>query len=143
MILDANAKLSVQVFQSTHSITECDTTAGDQEFTRSVFQSTHSITECDWTTSTTGGGGTISIHALHYRVRLQADAKLAREVGISIHALHYRVRFKEVNKCYKIGGISIHALHYRVRFLAKYPDSVDTGIFQSTHSITECDLDCL
>ena len=37
-----------------------------------------------------------------------------------------------------MGGISIHALHYRVR-LGKLFADVTKAIFQSTHSITECD----
>ena len=83
---------------------------------RDRFQSTHSITECDLDLSF---GHIfqipISIHALHYRVRLYRYGEESAANYISIHALHYRVRLSEL---YKINGytpISIHALHYRVR----------------------------
>ena len=34
-------------FQSTHSVTECDTQAGLSVGRAAIFQSTHSVTECD------------------------------------------------------------------------------------------------
>ena len=63
------------LFQSTHSITECDQpTQKPRSKHRLWFQSTHSITECD--VQERGGWrwrGKISIHALHYRVRLLSE----------------------------------------------------------------------
>ena len=173
-----------------------------------IFQSTHSITECDdWANPSVYRVVQISIHALHYRVRrplllqigqsslhfnprtplqsatiftlliqvtrfhfnprtpLQSatPAPLASAQGaghfnprtplqsatlkqpppgghriISIHALHYRVRRTGTQRGYASRRISIHALHYRVRHLV-FTRFGGCGLFQSTHSITECD----
>ena len=98
--------------------TECDTRLRAARIDVHKFQSTHSITECDRHQRLRRLlCFDISIHALHYRVR-----RPARLVGvrarrqISIHALHYRVR---------PGDVAISTAYYI--------------IFQSTHSITECD----
>ena len=106
----------------------------------SIFQSTHSITECDPSEPDRYlCNFRISIHALHYRVRPSASgSSLCRktyfnprtplqsataryefadviEYAISIHALHYRVRRCLTSSALRRGAISIHALHYRVR----------------------------
>ena len=105
----------------------------------SSFQSTHSITECDFRLNVKNAEATISIHALHYRVRqrllwYQNDGGLFQ----STHS---------ITECDKIANwelaktlISIHALHYRVRpnAVAIKPNAIQ---FQSTHSITECDCE--
>ena len=57
----------------------------------------------------------ISIHALHYRVRFVDSVWAIPRKDISIHALHYRVRFFELRSAQRLQPISIHALHYRVR----------------------------
>ena len=108
-------------------------------------------------------GNVISIHALHYRVRSTLSYRTREATTmISIHALHYRVRcprcesgrsarehfnprtplqsaigrtsWKEAAR-----NISIHALHYRVRSYGNLLDTQFRVLFQSTHSITECD----
>ena len=60
---------SVGLFQSTHSITECDKAPHWVKYIHAIFQSTHSITECDTWWRPTAQPWMISIHALHYRVR--------------------------------------------------------------------------
>ncbi len=82
----------------------------------------------------------ISIHALRYRVRLQVPVPLSVLTrGISIHALRYRVRCDRTPNGLSDGQISIHALRYRVRWCSvlRY---IHTRLFQSTHSVTECDI---
>ena len=129
-----------------------------------TFQSTHSITECDedeWNENERRSN--ISIHALHYRVRLKTRLIVPpkkenfnprtplqsatsewrdryADSNISIHALHYRVRpIGNLVLIINHGIISIHALHYRVR--PRRNSNGEAGkAFQSTHSITECDL---
>ena len=103
----------------------------------------------------------ISIHALHYRVRRRNEERRISRTSISIHALHYRVRRAAGGHRFPTHHISIHALHYRVRRLGHYLVRNDSNIsihalhyrvrlgssahillgqlFQSTHSITECD----
>ena len=61
--------LQRSTFQSTHSITECDSICLTLMQKCLTFQSTHSITECDKGCSATSAAIIISIHALHYRVR--------------------------------------------------------------------------
>ena len=81
----------------------------------------------------------ISIHALHYRVRLGFDVdKLVNDI-ISIHALHYRVRSLEFLIYY--GANSFQSTHSITECdpRADDPPSRLVIIFQSTHSITECD----
>ena len=56
-------------FQSTHSITECGMNVPPIIVRRRVFQSTHSITECGFVWNQMLDMQIISIHALHYRVR--------------------------------------------------------------------------
>ena len=58
------------------------------------FQSTHSVTECDSQALTQVlENKSISIHALRYRVRSTVVAEGRRQLIISIHALRYRVRY--------------------------------------------------
>ena len=156
------ARIDVHKFQSTHSITERDQVMTQWFKKRNKFQSTHSITECDPATRriiqrqrehfnprTPLQSATfdlayvlspwaISIHALHYRVRLVVKVLLLTGLtvfqsthsitecdlillcscnygAISIHALHYRVRPKLTIIVHTRPKISIHALHYRVR----------------------------
>ena len=145
-------------------VTECDTRLRAARIDVHKFQSTHSITECDAGFITIGvNWRDISIHALHYRVRLvtvddiikiekfqsthsitECDASdpICRLAvwDISIHALHYRVRRHHYHLDFDTRNISIHALHYRVRPVRVRRASCWPPSFQSTHSITECDF---
>ena len=127
-------------FQSTHSITECDEMDQEKFIAKAkisihalhyrvrlliflyfiltlIFQSTHSITECDITLATQLKREKISIHALHYRVRPEVSVTpTINDLSISIHALHYRVRHQVATTIFSVNP------------------------FQSTHSITECDV---
>ena len=126
------------IFQSTHSITECDRRSCNATCNVASFQSTHSITECDGACISISSSLRISIHALHYRVRFHGILNIQRRFIISIHALHYRVRLRVTVDLAKASTISIHALHYRVRS-ASISLVKPKSAFQSTHSITECD----
>ena len=143
-------------------VTECDTRLRAARIDVHKFQSTHSITECDssllishWPIAC------ISIHALHYRVRLVMidDSSLHPNPFQSTHSITEcdrrlrpsttrSARFQSthsITECdiskpgaEKVTLISIHALHYRVRpTLLRVSDVLN--LFQSTHSITECD----
>ena len=83
----------------------------------------------------------ISIHALHYRVRSHDRYFLDNVTNYfnprtplqsAILLSHMLPRSRVV--------ISIHALHYRVRSIALITFISGHLIFQSTHSITECDV---
>ena len=104
------------IFQSTHSITECDSLSWDRRNGCNLFQSTHSITECDKHPATpmTSGAEFQSTHSI-----TECDASESKKSGSAIN-------------------ISIHALHYRVRW-EQAPNPLNGLKFQSTHSITECD----
>ena len=86
----------VFLFQSTHSITECDFHAVEIIPTNPIFQSTHSITECDrppgWPVDC-GGSYFNPRTPLQSAMLLLMVFSAKRE--ISIHALHYRVRYRE------------------------------------------------
>ena len=126
-------------FQSTHSITECDTLAHAGErpaphfnprtplqsatsclrgtWKTCTFQSNQSITESEPTT----GDLALKNGYFNPRTPLQSatgsvsDETLSKP-PISIHALHYRVR-QGMHPAIisRQDWISIHALHYRVR----------------------------
>ena len=102
-------------FQSTHSITECGSATSPALLSRPAFQSTHSITECD------SINRPLKFMAPHFNPRTPLQSATVINSKLSVRSV-----------------ISIHALHYRVR-----RDFVNTGkvfnVFQSTHSITECD----
>ena len=151
------------VFQSTHSITECDC-----GFARSWHTTPHFNPRTPLQSATLNYRQADDHHA-HFNPRTPLQSAtvnhMANFVGqrISIHALHYRVRpvkslfaatfdivfqsTHSITECDATpldapgGGlqISIHALHYRVR---RWGSSIFVGTiksFQSTHSITECD----
>ena len=61
-----------------------------------------------------------------------------RRSGISIHALPHRMRLGEGADEVLAGVISIHALPHRMRRLVQNGGN-GTALFQSTHSLTECD----
>ena len=111
------AVLTPSRFQSTHSITECDRAAALPSTSSRSFQSTHSITECD-----------VAIYGRSYMMAYHFNPRTPLQSAI--------VRCQRGNPRH---DISIHALHYRVR---SGPPGFDVSRcpFQSTHSITECDL---
>ena len=57
---------------------------------------------------------------------------------ISIHALYERVRPTEPEEPEEPTDISIHALYERVRLILRNLENI-LYIFQSTHSMKECD----
>ena len=103
----------------------------------------------------------ISIHALHYRVRqilirpllivstfqsthsiTECDAITATSVVTTVKNFNPRTPLQSATQdecgCSPASLISIHALHYRVRpsLMMRHSAAIS---FQSTHSITECD----
>ena len=134
---------TLQEFQSTHSITECDhlrafvcfllsghfnprtplQSATSKKRARlkffNEFQSTHSITECDWSVLVRQVG----LLNFNPRTPLQS-ATCELRLGPSI-MLHFNPRTP---------------LQSATQTLSLY--DIDTKIFQSTHSITECDNQC-
>ena len=102
------------------------------------FQSTHSITECD---GTIGRPVRILLY-FNPRTPLQSatNANLYPHVlhSISIHALHYRVRRRNISlSMVKEKFQSTHSItecDCKIVFC-----SLVGWVFQSTHSITECD----
>ena len=85
----------------------------------SLFQSTHSITECD----TRSPIGWVTRRYFNPRTPLQSaittNGPVTTTIIISIHALHYRVRFPKISPVVSSTFISIHALHYRVRWYGR------------------------
>ena len=69
MVAVWSGSIAFTLFQSTHSITECDNQYDQTVVIKYTFQSTHSITECDDSQGNLLVDNDISIHALHYRVR--------------------------------------------------------------------------
>ena len=81
-----------QKFQSTHSITECDSGRMRLFSRQSNFNPRTPLQSATLADDEAFGRHLISIHALHYRVR-RIYPRAKRMAGkISIHALHYRVR---------------------------------------------------
>ena len=106
-----------------------------------IFQSTHSITECD------PDHRDSTFHGAHFNPRtplqsaiFKADDLPALE-GISIHALHYRVR----SWCHR--SVNRKRLYFNPRTPLQsairnmFCVHLQKRKFQSTHSITECDVD--
>ena len=105
-----------------------------------IFQSTHSLTECDgmaWQLLAVLRH--ISIHALPHRMRRWLEKYQNIILKISIHALPHRMRRTSTSPKGGWLGISIHALPHRMR-LNVLGTKYTIIEFQSTHSLTECDF---
>ena len=102
------------------------------------FQSTHSITECD------SKSNDVIPTGLNFNPRTPLQSAILRGFfffwgTISIHALHYRVRSK--HKFFTLSKILFQSTHSITECdpLTLCGMMVQSHIFQSTHSITECD----
>ena len=107
---------SLDKFQSTHSMKECDWTTTDKKFDQFAFQSTHSMKECD-------ENNLVFLSAIdnfNPRTLWKSATGDLTELADSIR-------------------ISIHALYERVRLLAERKEPIKLK-FQSTHSMKECDV---
>ena len=127
----------------------------------SSFQSTHSITECDFRLNVKNAEATISIHALHYRVRqrllwYQNDGGIFQSTHSITECDGSRVpaemTLKQFQSTHSITECDIYVqnlIDVKSYFNPRTPlqsatrsriGSLPRPLFQSTHSITECDL---
>ena len=138
-LLPISTYLSLLLFQSTHSMKECDSNPVHISPCKIYFNP-----RTLWKSATvlffflSHKSRKISIHALYERVRLLAKLKSNPYFLISIHALYERVRHTGTGMEFINRLISIHALYERVRPAHIQVFSALTK-FQSTHSMKECD----
>ena len=103
-----------------------------------TFQSTHSMKECDWNYQYEWTFiANISIHALYERVRLNSsNLAIIAILFQSTHSMKECDRYLVIQLVLFV--ISIHALYERVR-RAQLRQFQPLTEFQSTHSMKECD----
>ena len=128
-------------FQSTHSITECDMSfCGSSQVPSLVFQSTHSITECDQHLCDC----IVKIINFNPRTPLQSAMVAIKAVKLTLRDFNPRTPLQSAIR-WPLPLPFFVALRFQSTHsitecdITKTPRGPVMFLFQSTHSITECD----